>query len=342
MRRPTMSVLAKEAGVGLSTVDRVLNGRAPVEAATAQRVLEAAERIGYYATPLLRQRLKADVPQRTFGFLLQQRSTEFYAGLGEALHNATADLPEFRAEAVIEYMDDLTPAAVADALRRMGHWTDGIAVVAADHPIVSSAIEALAAESIPVVALISDLTAPSRAAYVGLDNRKVGRSAAWFLAQKLPRMATTAIMVGSHRYLCQEANEIGFRSFLREHAPTTVLLDPVATLESDHYACEAALDLVRRRRLDGIYVAGGGIKGVLDALRQVEPERRPVTIGHDLTEVTARGLDEGLLHAVLSHPVEAVARQAVQVLAQGAAPAGTAGHSLQHHLPLQIAIPESR
>ena len=77
MRRPTMSALAKEAGVGLSTVDRVINGRAPVEAATAQRVLEAAERIGYYATPLLRQRLKADVPQRTFGFLLQQRSTEF-------------------------------------------------------------------------------------------------------------------------------------------------------------------------------------------------------------------------------------------------------------------------
>ncbi|MEK1853096.1 MAG: helix-turn-helix domain-containing protein, partial [Phyllobacterium sp.] len=51
MHRPNMTTLAKEAGVGLSTVDRVLNGRAEVREETARRVLDAAERIGFYATP---------------------------------------------------------------------------------------------------------------------------------------------------------------------------------------------------------------------------------------------------------------------------------------------------
>jgi LacI family transcriptional regulator len=67
-----MADLAKLAGVSASTIDRVLNGRHPVREDTARRVLEAAEQIGFYATPLLRQRLKADVPRRRFGFLLQQ------------------------------------------------------------------------------------------------------------------------------------------------------------------------------------------------------------------------------------------------------------------------------
>ena len=43
MARPTIADLARTAGVGISTVDRVLNGRDPVRRATAERVLAAAE-----------------------------------------------------------------------------------------------------------------------------------------------------------------------------------------------------------------------------------------------------------------------------------------------------------
>lgn len=342
MRRPTMAALAKEAGVGLSTVDRVLNGRAEVREETARRVLAAAERIGFYATPLLRQRLKADLPQRTFAFLLQQRSTPFYRLLGEALQAATEACTAVRGKAVVEFMDDLAPGAVAEALARMGKPADGIAVVAADHPQVTAAIDALAAQTVPVVALISDLTAASRAGYVGLDNRKVGRTAAWFLANMLPVGSTVAIFVGSHRYLCQEACEIGFRAFLRENAPSIVLVDPVATLESDGYAFEATLDLLRRHPdLGGLYVAGGGIGGVLDALRESDERSAPLVIGHDLTETTARGLADGTLTAVLSHPIDQMARQTVELLADRSLQPQGPAQIVQHCLPFQIATPES-
>jgi hypothetical protein len=35
------------------------------------------------------------------------------------------------------------------------------------------------------------------------------------------------ILVGNHRYRCQEMNESGFRSYFREHAPGFTLLEPL-------------------------------------------------------------------------------------------------------------------
>ena len=44
--RPTVSDVAKKAGVSVATVDRVLNRRAPVKGETARRVLDAAQALG--------------------------------------------------------------------------------------------------------------------------------------------------------------------------------------------------------------------------------------------------------------------------------------------------------
>lgn len=41
--RPTAADVARRADVGVATVDKVLNGRAPVRKETADRVREAAE-----------------------------------------------------------------------------------------------------------------------------------------------------------------------------------------------------------------------------------------------------------------------------------------------------------
>ena len=74
-RRPTIADLAKEAGVSVATVDRVLNGRHPVREETARRVYEAASAIGYHAAALIHQRITADLPKMDFAFLLQKRAS---------------------------------------------------------------------------------------------------------------------------------------------------------------------------------------------------------------------------------------------------------------------------
>ena len=65
-KRPTIDDLARVAGVSVATVDRVMNERHPVREETAHRVLAAAEKLGYHATGLLKQRLKDKLVQHQY------------------------------------------------------------------------------------------------------------------------------------------------------------------------------------------------------------------------------------------------------------------------------------
>ncbi len=339
MARPTLEDLAKAAGVGVSTVDRLLNGRGAVRRQTARRVQEAAERIGFYAAGLLRDRLRSEAPEQTLGFLLQRRSQAFYRHLGDALTAATLAAPGLRATPLVEFMDNLTPDAVAERLVRMGQKATSIALVAADHPAVTGAIDRLHGDGVSVVALISDLSAERRRGYAGLDNRKLGRTVAWFVANLAGPPGTVAVSVGSHRYQCQEANEIGLRSYLRENAPGFTLLEPMVTLQSDEYAYEAAMNLLRRNRdLRALFVAGGGIDGTMRALADCGMAGKVTVISSELTAPTRAGLLNGTLKLVLSHPVEALAARTIAMMTSNGPPSGIPEQAI---LPFEVHTPES-
>jgi len=219
MKRPTIADLARTAGVSISTVDRVLNGRDPVRPDKAEKVLATARAIGFHAEQAIRQRLTEEKPARTFGFLLQRETGAFYRAVAAALKHAVEAAPMIRGRVRIEFLEELTPAVVADRMGALAKTVDAIGVVAADHPRIAQAIEQASVRGVPAIALISDLTAPARAGYVGLDNWKVGRTAGWAVAHMARAGGRVAILVGSHRYLCQDVAEMSFRSYMREHAP---------------------------------------------------------------------------------------------------------------------------
>jgi LacI family transcriptional regulator len=292
-------------------VDRVLNRRHPVRPGTAERVLAAAQSLGYHATGLIKQRLQ-EAPQRTLGFILQTRKEEFYRNLGAALVEATDSATAIRGRAVVEYLDDLTPASIVSALHRLGAKADAVAIVAADHPNISQAIEELHRKGVPTFALLSDLTAPCRAGYLGLDHRKAGRTAAWTVSRLARGVGKVAIVIGSHRYLGHELCEISFRSYFREHAPGFQLLEPLVNLEEPRLAYEGTFNLLRRNEdLVGIYVAGGGVEGVVSALREAGRSDRLVVVCSDLTQVTREALIEGVVDLVISNPLAMLGEKAV-------------------------------
>src|ERR1700733_328723 len=104
----------------------------------------------------------AEAPVRTFGFLLQKPDA-FYRQLAADLEAATGRLKSCRGRAIVEFVTELSPAAIAEALARMGERVQAIAVVSVDHPRVADAITRLAESGKPTFALLSDLTAEARA-----------------------------------------------------------------------------------------------------------------------------------------------------------------------------------
>src|SRR5690606_16008461 len=129
-----------------------------------------------------------------------------------------------RIEAIIRLVDQLTPEAISAELMQLGEECDAVAVVCADHPQVSQTINALHERKVPVIAYITDLSAPSRAGYVGTDNWKLGRTAAYFIANMVRRPGKIATFIGNHRYQCQDFSDASFRSYIREHADAITVL----------------------------------------------------------------------------------------------------------------------
>ena len=319
-RRITIADVAKAAGVSLSTVDRVLNGRAPVRTDTAQRIHDAAQAVGFHAAGVIRERLRVKRGRFTLGFLLEHPDLVFHRTLGEALAAAAQADGEYCKGAVVEYAKEISAEAVSALLRQLGERVDAVAVLTADHALIGAEIERLEGRGVPVFALISDLSAPRRAGYAGLDNRRVGRAAAWFTTRLAREPGKLAIFVGSHRFQCQELAEMSFRSYVREHAPAFELLEPLVTLESNELAEEGTRDLLERHpEIVGVFVAGDGTDGVLRALRDHAAGRdapHVIGIARELTPNTRAGLLEGHLAAVLSHPLQQLTRELVRTMVE--------------------------
>ncbi|WP_029076274.1 LacI family DNA-binding transcriptional regulator [Kaistia adipata] len=340
VNRPTIRDLAAAAKVGVATVDRVLNQRAPVRRETAERVLAAAEAIGYHGTGLLKRRLEETAVPKTFGFLLQRRADAFYQEMAAALAGATRAVKAVRGRPVVEFVEDISAATVADKLLALGARVDALAVVAADHPKVTEAVETLRARGVGVLTLLSELSAPS-IGHVGIEHRKAGRTAAWAIARLAKRPGSVGIFVGSHRYVGHELSEMSFRAYFREHAPEFRLLEPLANLEDPHLAHEGTLELLKRNPdLVGIYVAGGGMAGLVSALREADPDRRVIAVCNELVPETRAALVDGVVDAVISTPVVALAEQAVAIMTRAVTPAAGEGEA-RVLLPFHLYVAEN-
>lgn len=338
-----MADVARAAGVSPSTVDRVLNGRAPVRRDTAARIQETAESLGFHAAGVIRERVQGKRARYRLGFVLEHAELQFHRTLGEAMQEAVSARQDRCVQAEIEYLDQISPEAVCARLRKLADRVDALALVAADHPLVAAEIEQLKAAGVPVFALISDLGTPACAGYVGLDNRGVGRTAAWFITRLARQPGKIVVFVGSHRFQCQELAEMSFRSYVRENAADFEMLESFVTLESDALAREGMREMLQRHPdIVGVFVAGDGTAGVLDALREHRQSAGAPVIGvaRERMECTRAGLLSGDLDAVLSHPLEQLGRVLVEQMVERLDCPGLGAQRTV--VPLQTQTPESR
>jgi LacI family transcriptional regulator len=292
--------VARQAGVSTATVDRVLHGRAGVRTVTVERVVRAAAALGYIldSGPYMAQ---AKRPQRLV-FLLPEGSNRFLSMLGQLVGEARARFGAFGMTARSEFIRSFNPALLARALRDAGREADGIAFMALEHPAVREAVDALAEAGIPTLTMISDIANTRRAAYVGLDNRSTGRTAAYLMARFIgQRPAKVAMIAGSLSYRAHEEREMGFLHLFTELFPTVEVLGlrEGHDDEAENYR-QAKTLLARHPDLAGLYNIGGGAAGIARALREARREQEVVFIGHGLTPDTRALLIDGTMDAVIT------------------------------------------
>lgn len=341
MPRATIRDVAKFADLSITTVNRVLHEPDKVREETIKAVLQAAEAVGFYGVGSIKESLKATRPKIGIGILLLQRGRAFYKNLSQAIELAAQLVRSHEVTLRIEYVDELSPTNVAAGMTKLAETSDVLGIVAAEHPIVAGTIEALADKNIKTFALLSQLTARCNVGFVGLDAWKVGRTAGWAFDNICKTPGKIAILVGNHRYRCQETNESGFRSYFREHPRGFELLEACSTFETGSIAREVTERLLDQHPdLAGLYVSGGGISGAVAALRESRREKEIVTVGYDLTDLTRAALLDGTIDFLISHPLPVLAHEAIAAMLR-AFDGGPDFPPQSISLPFEIYTPEN-
>ncbi|SDN52297.1 MULTISPECIES: LacI family DNA-binding transcriptional regulator [unclassified Ensifer] len=313
MKRPTIRDLANKAGVSIATANRVLSGAENVRTITREKVQAAAETIGFYGLGAIQARNAAARQKYRFGIILLQPHRPFYQLVAHALLQAAVQAEAVDIELKIEHLEDLAPQNTAERALALARECDAICVTTAVHPVVTQALEQIQASGIPVFALISQLAATGQIHYIGLDNWKVGRTAAWAFDHICKKPGKIGLLMGNPRYRNQEMNETGFRSYFRELAQDFQLLEPLSTFESSAVAQEMTERLLEHHPdLAGLYVAGGGISGVLAALRATGRAGTLVVVGYELMDNVKTALLEGAMTMSIAHPLERLAAEAIK------------------------------
>ena len=315
MTRPTVNDIAREAGVSLATVDRVLNARPGVRAKTIDAVQDAISRLGYVrdmaAANLARSRSYRMVA------LLPDSDSQFVQTLADALTEAAALAAATRTELDLQRYPPEDMHLLAERLAAL-HPDDvaGVALMAPETPVIRDAIRALRARGIPLVALASDLPNTGRDHFIGTDSHAAGRTAG-VLMGRFCRGLSGSILAVADSMLLRDSIERrrGFDEVMLTDFPALQVRPTIET--------HGAPDTLRRAIGDslaalpdvvGIYLIGSGHRALAALLRDRGLLGRFVVIGHELTPHTRRALKDGHLDAVIAQNLGHLARSTLRVL----------------------------
>lgn len=310
---PTIAEIARLAGVGTATVDRVLNRRPGVNAETVERVLQVVATLG--ATP------QPGRPRRgenfRFAYVLPDEESPFFGLIDRKIAQSAGDFRHQHITEVTYRLDARNPARYAGELAALGDC-NGIAVLAPDLPPIKLAINELVRAGVHLVTLFSDVAGSMRETYIGADNRAAGRTAGLLLARMARPGGRDTLLLASQatRLSAEIERRVGFAQVLEERFPHLRMVR-VPDLPADTDGARRALSEylagdIDPARVAGIYNVGSGGAGVARAIARSGLAPDVGAIAHDLTDEHRTLLTAGelsyLLHQDIHYCVLAAAR----------------------------------
>ncbi|MEL6521068.1 MAG: LacI family DNA-binding transcriptional regulator [Pseudomonadota bacterium] len=313
MGKPTVHDIAKEAGVSLATVDRVLNARPGVRDKTIARVQQAVERLGYvrdtYAANLARQR------EYRFAFILPEGSSQFGNGLKAALQEAYSHMAD-RTHLNVVRVPQNDPHAIVRTLRSLNtDRLDGLALMVPETPQVRDAVSRLKDAGLAIVTLVSDLPNSRRDFFVGVNNVAAGRTAGLLMGRFVKRTGQILVVTNSVSSRDSLERRLGFDTVMTsDFSHLTVLPTVESHGDPDRMARIVKQVVAHRRRLIGVYSMGSGNTTLLSALQACGQLQDLIVLAHELTPAMRKALQNDEVAAIIAQNVGHLARSSLRAL----------------------------
>lgn len=307
MSKPNYRDIARHAGVGTATVERVLNGRGGVRPDLVARVVIAARALKYPRTlpDTHRGLLRIEV-------LMVRPETTFYRRLSRAFERIAATLDPL---VVVQrsFTEEMKPEAIARRILSTETPRAGLILAVPNSPLISAAVEAVVARGIPVVHVVTRASGHT-GEFVGIDNHAAGRTAAFFIA-RMARAQGPVVALCHPIYQVHRDRIRGFSDYFLKH-PGPIAFEWLGfTRDEEHFSAETlAMVLERHPDLVGLYNAGGANAALISVLQRHPRGRDILFVGHELTDYTRAALGEGIMDVVLDQAPEAQAQRALDLV----------------------------
>lgn len=307
-RGPTIPDIARAAGVGTATVDRVLNERGRVREATRRRVLEAL-------TGLADTAARGGQTAQWRIAVLNESGSSFNGSMQRAVEDYAARHPDIAFSLSATHTADFQAPDFVEAIEHAAREADGLIVVAREDLAVNRAIRAVMARGVPVVCVTTDLPSSHRLAYVGSDQTAAGGTAAYLMGRVVGPRSGNILLVFSAPYRAQEERELGFRRVLRSEFTHLRVEERVSSNDDVDFSYRNVRKYIQDHGAPvGIYNVAAGNLGIARALRDEGLAGQVVFIGHELNTNSRMALEAGEMDFVIGHDLDREVTLSVEAL----------------------------
>ena len=288
----TIQQIADRAGVSRGTVDRALNNRGRINKEVAERIQEIARDMGYVP----RARKKSEkIKKHKIGIVTQLAKASFMIEINRGILQAKRELENWGVERLIREsisVNEEEQLAAIDELVEEG--MEGLAIMPVDCNPIRDKLNWLTEEKgIPVVTFNSDIVGTRRVCFVGMDNRKSGRTAAGLLSMLTGRKGKILIITG---FFGNQVNNIRVEGFVEEIKKSYPEIS-IAGVHGSFDETEEVKKIIETAMMNisginGILVVSGGQAGVGMAFETLKLEKRPYVVIYDQTPKNEKALKD--------------------------------------------------
>lgn len=321
----TMQQVAELAGVSRGTVDRVLHGRPNVNAVVREKVLRAAEKLGY------RCKKAASAPRHRAAILIPQwTDTYFNRQVISGIRRALRYIADDSFELLEVPLRTMTSQELVGAIgQQVENGVDGLIVRAENTPEVYLAIRQALDKGIRVITYDGDIPDSGRVCFVGQDLMKAGAIAAGVMARLIRYSEHVLVVTGNMRMEVHKGRVDGFCSHLCELGFPSDAYHIIETNEMHSLTEElVARAISEDRQIRAVYMSTQPVSGCIAGLRRAGVGSGVHVVCNDLTPAAKRYLKEGTVDFVIGQSFWQESFRAViamyQLLARNITPKETA------------------
>jgi LacI family transcriptional regulator len=318
--QPTIKDVAKEAGVSIGTVDRVLHNRGRVSDLNIKTVLAAVEKLQYSPSQIARALVNRKNNLR-IGITYPKVDNDFWSEIPNGIELARNKLLPFGVELLVEYTETYDVRdQIVSIDRLIAKDIDGLLFTSVEYSSAEQ-IECHIPENVPYATVVNPVAPVSRCAFhIGPDDFILGNLAARLVSLFCGETCNLVLLAPNYNHNGTQQRIAGVLSKLNQNLPGINLLKvfPISGFTDEdirNNVYNAAVHAIKMfPYLNAIYVSDGFFDLAALAVRDEHLGGKVKVFGHEYTSTLPELISQDFVSATIYQKPAEQWYQAVMML----------------------------